>query len=248
MRILSQLSVTFLVINAMTKDPINNAIISCNGKPGGYISKGEGYYVYTNLENYKYRFEVRCQGFAPQFFEIDLSKNTEYNNVCLMYYSVSSAKLLSVNKPICLATLNGNPLENTAMKIIQGNKVATLRISDTVEDKMNCIELNCGYNRGVLYQFYSYGMECEKELFISDYDDEKKAYLTDTIIPEKIKISTLLKPMWKIVTDEKGLFVLPISGVFTTDNIVNFTIKYKEQSKSINVERSNTSKILHVDF
>lgn len=247
MRTLNQLSATFLIINAMTKSPINNAIISCNGKPGGYISKGNGYYIYTNLENYNYSFEISCQGFVSQEFQVDINDKSEINVICLMYYSVESANLLSVNKPVGLATLGDVPIANADLLIVQEDKVAALRVTKTT-DNTKYIELNSDYNRAFLYQSYVYGTDLQDEIFIEDYDDNKKAYVTKEDIDKKIDISSLIKPAWHITTDEKGRFVFPVSDVFSTNDTVNFSVKYENSTISVQVNKSDTNNTLHVNF
>lgn len=246
MRTLNQLSATFLILNAMTKSPINNAVISCNGKPGGYISKGNGYYIYKNLESYKYRFEIRCQGFAPQEVQVDINSKSDFNVICLMYYSVESAKLLSVNKPVGLATLGDMPIANTELLIVQEDKVAALRVAKTT-DNTRYIELNCDYNRAFLYQSYTYETDLQNEIFIEDYDDNKKAYITKEPIDKNIKISSLLKPIWHVSTDEKGMFVFPISEEFTINELVNFSVKYKNLTETVQVAR-NANNTLRINF
>lgn len=247
LKLINRLSASILVINSMTKKPINNAIISHNGRVGGYISKGEGYYVYTNLENYVYKFKVACPGFLTESFEVDLKENNGSNHICKMYYSVDSAKSLTVNKPVALVTLNGKPLINTSIKFIQENKVPALRVTKNTEKSSKFIELNCDYDNGFLYQSYTYENN-EKELVIINYDPEKNSYILEEKIDEDLKLSTLLKPLWNISTNEDGMLVIPMSDFFIKDENIEFTVKYKDFSKTINVKQAFTKDILSIEF
>ncbi len=247
LKVINRLSISIIVVNSMTKKPINNAVISHNGKLGGYISKGEGYYIFNNLESYVYNFKVECQGFITESFEVDLKENDGVNHVCEMYYSVDSAKLLAINKPVALVTLDGKPLVNTPIKFIQEDKVAALRVTRNIEKGSKFIELNCDYDDGFLYQSYTYE-DNERELFINDYDVEKSSYVLEQKTDEDLKLSTLLKPLWNISTDENGMLVVPISDFFVNSEEITFTVKYKDFIKTISVKQAFTKDILSIDF
>ena len=64
MRTLCKASLVFLITDMYTKDPINNAIVLCDGKQLKYTRKKSGHYVFVDLYPKKYRIDVLCKGFV----------------------------------------------------------------------------------------------------------------------------------------------------------------------------------------
>lgn len=245
MRTMNYASVVFLLVDSFNKKPIENAVITCNGNYGGYVYKGDGYYVYPNLEKYKYHFEIKCNGFNTEIYNLDVEDDETKNIICTMNYLTGSRMFNADNRLLLEVMTDEKPLKNSNVTIVYKNKIPGLRIIKSSEPGSKDIFLNSDFDTRLIYQDYIYN---NNNIYISDYNYMEKCYTIKEGINEEFIEGTFLTPKWNLVTDKNGYLLFLLNEFFNAKDYVELYIESNGKSQNIKIPLDSNKSAIPVEL
>lgn len=243
MRQMHSASTVIWLLNGFDKTPILNANIKCNGKPWPYVKKPDGHYVFLNMHDGLYHFDVECWGFGKKSYDIEIrgGKGTEIEDQ--LFYNKNFKGLYSLKKITLLLKINGSVLKDKEVKLAIDDKVSCLKVIEFKGGEENKIKINGTNNKLFVMQQY---LDDENDLLrIVDYDLISKEYTIEMEKNKQLNTDFYLRPIWNLKTDSMGEIIIPIIGVFMPNDTVTFlvTIDGKNYSVKAAVENSNVVSI-----
>ncbi len=245
MRTMNYASVVFLLVDSFNKKPIENAVITCNENYGGYVYKGDGYYVYPNLEKYKYHFEIKCNGFNTEIYDLDVEDDETKNIICTMNYLTGSGMFNTENRLLLQVMIDEKPLSNSDVSILYKNKIPGLRIIKSSEEGSKDIYLNSDFDTRLIYQSYVYN---DKTIYIDNYNYMEKCYVIKEPINERISEGDFLSPKWNLTTDKNGYLLFLINEFFNAKDYVELYIEVDGKSQNIKIPLDSNRSAIPVEL
>ncbi|MDO4731475.1 MAG: hypothetical protein Q4B14_05050 [Clostridia bacterium] len=257
MKILHKVSVAFSVLDSVSKRPVKGAEIFCDGIKTRFIYKRSGLYIFTKISDGKHKFEIKAPDYQNRVFDVEIlpgeinvssegvdqeAIKTDTDVVNCQMIRNSDYNLLSPF-PYAVITKDGEAYKNKWVTIIQDTKIPYLRITKTISEGATEIPLNTDFNVCYLYQSFYYGMDNSNSMFLKGFDPDKYVYVSGEPIDKKIKTGTLLKPFWKIKTDENGKLPIPFSMNFFYQPEIYYIFNVEEQSKKVKVVVSDRNDV-----
>lgn len=247
MKELNRVSLAFLLIDMFTKVPIIRAKIKCNGEVIPYTRKSNGYYVFVNILDKEYDFEISCDGYYTINKKIKVGVNNPIQYTLLMQSCLGDVSLYSKNKVIFDVKKSGKPFANQNVKLRLDTKVVFLKMISPIQKGNNLVEINYDYNTNLLFQEYYYDKNPNFPVFFVGYDLDEKKYRIKEKSDVEVEKGGYLCPVWELKTDHNGRLLFPINSFFISKETANFTLiaNSMESSVSINVSR-NTEVVIEL--
>lgn len=252
MKTLNKASIVFLLINNFNKKPITDAIITCKNSRHACVNKMDGYYVFLNMEDSTYEFDIKCMGYESKSYKVELNSNTGDDIaeiIVALNYSRENYMIYNLEKFLFEIKQDGELVKDTEVLIKLDSKVPFLRVIEPIEKDTNKVTINSSYNGNLLIQEYHCDKYKDREIIFIGYDQEQGCYLSKDKFNEDIQPGALLLPIWKLKTDKNGVAMLPFYQVFMQDNEIKFTamIDEKKSKFSVDLLEFKKNKEVHVD-
>lgn len=243
---INEASIVIQLINEFDKRPILNANITCNGRHIPFIKKDTGHYVFINMHNGNYLFDIDAFGFEKKTVTVDLTSSSvsPQLHIVRLNYLMNHPRIPGMKKIVFTVKNKDKLISNRDIKLRLDTKVSQLRVIDPMVKGSKEVVLNSDFNSRFLFQEYSYEKKPNLNILFTGFDYEKKAYLNDEPFKSKVAEGGLLNPVWNFVTDDNGVFVLPIDNTFLQKNVLDFTVFAGKKSSNIVVEiKDNTTNV-----
>lgn len=176
MRIIYNASLAIMLIDILTKQPIKEAVILCNGKQNPYVSKDDGYYVFCNLIPGKYKIYINATGYVDKQFDVSLNFGETKKFFLELSFKSRNPKILNVPRIEFSIFENKNPIKNQEMSISLKNISSSMKLIERIKKGEQEILLNVPENNSFILQryIYSFSEEKQKELDKKIEEIEKK--------------------------------------------------------------------------
>ena len=167
MRLLYSASLVIMLIDILTKSPIKNAVILCNGKQNPYVSKDDGYYVFCNLDPGSYKIFVSASGYINKEFDTSIEFGESKKFILFLSFQSTNLRLLNVPRIEFLIKKNKQILKNQEIKFISKTPEMIKMIQKIKKGDQEVI-LNVPENNFFIFQNFIYSVKYEKN------NEEKK--------------------------------------------------------------------------
>ena len=179
MRIMYSASFVIMLVDVLTKSPITNAVILCNGKQNPYVTKDDGYYVFCNLYPGSYNIYIAATGYVNKEFSTDIGFGESKKFILELSFKSKNPTLFNVPRMEFLITKDDLPLKNTEVKITLKTEVKTMKLIQQINPGDQEILLNIPENAAFSLQRYTYSvprkfLKWKKEDKKSDKDEKKE--------------------------------------------------------------------------
>ena len=176
MRIIYNASLAIMLIDILTKQPVKEAVILCNGKQNPYVSKDDGYYVFCNLIPGKYNIYINATGYVDKQFDVSLNFGETKKFFLELSFKSRNPKILNVPRIEFSMFENENPIKNQEMIISLKNISSSMKLIERIKKGEQEILLNVPENNSFVLQryIYSFSEEKQKELNKKIEEIEKK--------------------------------------------------------------------------
>lgn len=239
MRQIHSASTVIWLLNGFDKTPILNANIKCNGKSWPYVKKPDGHYVFLNMYDGIYRFDVECWGFGRKSYDVEIQGGKGVEIEDQLFYNKNFKGLYSLKKITLLLKSKGVALKDKDVKVAIDDKISCLKIIEFKGEEDKKIKINGTNNKLFVMQQY---LDDENDLLkIVDYDLRSKEYTIEMEKDKNLNIDFYLRPIWNLKTDSMGEIIIPIIGLFMPNDEVNFLIMIDEKSYSVKAEVKNSN-------
>jgi len=161
MRLLYSASLVIMLIDILTKSPIKNAVILCNGKQNPYVSKDDGYYVFCNLSPGSYKIFVSASGYVNKEFDTSIEFGESKKFILFLSFQSTNLRLLNVPRIEFLIKKNKQILKNQEIKFISKTPEMIKMIQKIKKGDQEVI-LNVPENNFFIFQNFIYLVKYEK--------------------------------------------------------------------------------------
>ena len=237
MRTLYTASLVFLLNDMYTKEPIEGAIILCDGKQIRYGRKKGGYYVFSNLYPKRYRIDIVCRGFIDLKLDINARSNETKVVLLNLPYSSDNKSLQNMKRFEMYINVDGNAWKNKNVRLKLKNELGFLKLIEKAEKKKSEISLNIGRNTSLTLQRYIYATkETENEIYIFSHDIIKNKYMLKEPLKADLEPGGFLHPIWNLKTDKNGKVILPVFRQFMKEEKAKIEIFTNEKYGMIELD------------
>ena len=237
MRTLYTASLVFLLNDMYTKEPIEGAIILCDGKQIRYGRKKGGYYVFSNLYPKRYRIDIVCRGFIDLKLDINARSNETKVVLLNLPYSSDNKSLQNMKRFEMYINVDGNAWKNKNVRLKLKNELGFLKLIEKAEKKKSEISLNIGRNTSLTLQRYIYATkETENEIYIFSHDIIKNKYMLKEPLKADLEPEGFLHPIWNLKTDKNGKVILPVFRQFMKEEKAKIEIFTNEKYGMIELD------------
>lgn len=172
MRLLYSASFVIMLVDILTKQPIKEAVILCNGKQNPYVTKDEGYYVFCNLYPGDYEISIYANGYVSKTFNSSLEFGESKEFILEMSFESTNDRLLNVPR-IEFSVFKDNLLvKESEAKITLKTHVKTIKLIQKIKSGEQEIILNIPEDNSFILQNFIYHLDNVQEISESN-DDEK---------------------------------------------------------------------------
>ena len=161
MRLLYSASLVIMLIDILTKSPIKNAVILCNGKQNPYVSKDDGYYVFCNLDPGSYKIFISASGYINKEFDTSIEFGESKKFILFLSFQSTNLRLLNVPRIEFLIKKNKQILKNQEIKFISKTPEMIKMIQKIKKGDQEVI-LNVPENNFFIFQNFIYSVKYEK--------------------------------------------------------------------------------------
>ncbi len=231
MRTLTRVSAAFLLLDVCDKQPLMGASILVDGERKPFISKGDGHYVFINLEPISHEYEISAPGFRPVKRNIPFPPGV-LPFVLALHYDNGGEKIKSMPYFKFVLRAKGKLLKNTRFSLTMESSVPSLRVIENAEKGASFLKISSSFQRSMLYQEYICSKD-GRELMIMGYNWESGMYELQKPLEEAVQQGSLLKPRWNLETDEAGVVVLPVIGSFIQKEEIEFSARLDKKEQKI---------------
>ena len=151
-------SFVIMLVDVLTKSPITNAVILCNGKQNPYVTKDDGYYVFCNLYPGSYNIYIAATGYVNKEFSTDIGFGESKKFILELSFKSKNPTLFNVPRMEFLIKKDDLPLKNTEVKITLKTEVKTMKLVQQINPGDQEILLNIPENAIFSLQRYIYSV------------------------------------------------------------------------------------------
>lgn len=178
MRIMYNASFVIMLVDVLTKQPVTDAVILCNGKQNPYVTKDDGYYVFCNLYPGSYNIYIAATGYVNKEFSTNIGFGESKKFILELSFKSKNPALFNVPRIEFLIKNGDLPLKNTEVKITLKTEVKTMKLIQQINPGDQEILLNIPENAAFSLQRYIYSvprkfLKWKKEDKKSDKDEKK---------------------------------------------------------------------------
>ena len=178
MRIMYSASFVIMLVDVLTKQPVTDAVILCNGKQNPYVTKDDGYYVFCNLYPGSYNIYIAATGYVNKEFSTNIGFGESKKFILELSFKSKNPALFNVPRMEFLIKKDDLPLKNTEVKITLKTEVKTMKLIQQINPGDQEILLNIPENAAFSLQRYIYSvprkfLKWKKEDKKSDKDEKK---------------------------------------------------------------------------
>lgn len=178
MRIMYSASFVIMLVDVLTKQPVTDAVILCNGKQNPYVTKDDGYYVFCNLYPGSYNIYIAASGYVNKEFSTNIGFGESKKFILELSFKSKNPALFNVPRMEFLIKKDDLPLKNTEVKITLKTEVKTMKLIQQINPGDQEILLNIPENAAFSLQRYIYSvprkfLKWKKEDKKSDKDEKK---------------------------------------------------------------------------
>lgn len=178
MRIMYSASFVIMLVDVLTKQPVTDAVILCNGKQNPYVTKDDGYYVFCNLYPGNYNIYIAATGYVNKEFSTNIGFGESKKFILELSFKSKNPALFNVPRIEFLIKNGDLPLKNTEVKITLKTEVKTMKLIQQINPGDQEILLNIPENAAFSLQRYIYSvprkfLKWKKEDKKSDKDEKK---------------------------------------------------------------------------
>ena len=167
-----------MLVDVLTKQPVTDAVILCNGKQNPYVTKDDGYYVFCNLYPGNYNIYIAATGYVNKEFSTNIGFGESKKFILELSFKSKNPALFNVPRMEFLIKKDDLPLKNTEIKITLKTEVKTMKLIQQINPGDQEILLNIPENAAFSLQRYIYSvprkfLKWKKEEKKSDKDEKK---------------------------------------------------------------------------
>ena len=186
MRLLYSASFIIMLIDMLTKKPIKDAVILCNGKQNPYVSKDDGYYVFCNLSPGSYSIFISASGYINKEFDTSLEFGESKKFIFFLSFQSNNSRLLNVPRIEFLIKKDNQILKNKEVKFISKTSQMIKMIQKIKKGEQEVI-LNVPENNFFIFQNFIYSAKCDEK----NEKDEKDQNLDDEVAKLEAELNDL---------------------------------------------------------
>ncbi len=186
MRLLYSASFIIMLIDMLTKKPIKDAVILCNGKQNPYVSKDDGYYVFCNLSPGSYSIFISASGYINKEFDTSLEFGESKKFIFFLSFQSNNSRLLNVPRIEFLIKKDNQILKNKEVKFISKTSQMIKMIQKIKKGEQEVI-LNVPENNFFIFQNFIYSAKCDEK----NEQDEKDQNLDDEVAKLEAELNDL---------------------------------------------------------
>ena len=158
MRIMYNASFVIMLVDVLTKQPVTDAVILCNGKQNPYVTKDDGYYVFCNLYPGSYNIYIAATGYVNKEFSTNIGFGESKKFILELSFKSKNPALFNVPRIEFLIKNGDLPLKNTEVKITLKTEVKTMKLIQQINPGDQEILLNIPENAAFSLQRYIYSV------------------------------------------------------------------------------------------
>lgn len=162
MRLLYSASLVIMLIDILTKSPIKNAVILCNGKQNPYVSKDDGYYVFCNLSPGSYKIFISASGYVNKEFDASIEFGESKKFIFFLSFQSNNSRLLNIPRIEFIVKENKQILRNREIKFISKIPQMIKIIQEIKKGEQEAI-LNVPENNFFIFQNFIYSVKYDKK-------------------------------------------------------------------------------------
>ena len=172
MRLLYSASFVIMLVDILTKQPIKEAVILCNGKQNPYVTKDEGYYVFCNLYPGDYEISIYANGYVSKTFNSSLEFGESKEFILEMSFESTNDRLLNVPRIEFSVFKNNLLVKESEIKITLKTHVRTIKLIQKIKSGEQEILLNIPEDNSFILQNFIYHLDNVQEISESDGDEK----------------------------------------------------------------------------
>ena len=173
MRVIYSASFVIMLVDILTKQPITDAVILCNGKQNPYVTKDEGYYVFCNLYPGNYDIYIAATGYVNKEFSTKIEFGESKKFILELSFESRNPKLLNVPRIEFYITKDKLNLKQTEVLINLKTEIKSMKLIQQINPGDQGILLNIPENNIFTLQRYIYSVP-RKYLKEKKEDKDKK--------------------------------------------------------------------------
>ena len=174
MRLLYSASFVIMLVDILTKQPIKEAIILCNGKQNPYVTKDEGYYVFCNLYPGDYEISIYASGYVSKTFSSSLEFGESKEFILEMSFESTNDRLLNVPRIEFSVFKNNLLVKESEVKITLKTYMKTIKLIQKIKSGEQEIILNIPEDNSFILQNYIYHLDNVQEISNSNGDEKEE--------------------------------------------------------------------------
>lgn len=274
MRLLYSASLIIMLIDILTKNPIKEAVILCNGKQNPYVSKDNGYYIFCNLYPGKYNVYIYANGYVSKELNVSLEFGESKKFMLELSFESTNQKLVNIPRIEFSIFKDKELVKNKDLKLTLKTPIKILKLIQNIEKGEQEIILNVPENNNFILQNYIYSVKMQKPdekensseelknyldendminypMFFLGYDKSNNMYILDKEVGVSLPMGGTFLPYWNLKTDKKGKVILPIIQKIMHSSQMQFEIQIDQKIISVESDMNKMDtkyKILKVDI
>ena len=158
MRIMYSASFVIMLVDILTKQPITDAVILCNGKQNPYVTKDEGYYVFCNLYPGNYDIYIAANGYVDKKFSTKIEFGESKKFILELSFESRNPKLLNIPRIEFCITKDKLALKQTEIVINLKTEIKSMKLIQQINPGDQEILLNIPENNIFTLQRYIYSV------------------------------------------------------------------------------------------
>lgn len=180
MRVVYSASFVIMLVDILTKQPITDAVILCNGKQNPYVTKDEGYYVFCNLYPGNYDIYIAATGYVNKEFSTKIEFGESKKFILELPFESRNPKLLNIPRIEFCIKKDKLALKRTEIVINLKTEIKSMKLIQQINPGDQEILLNIPENNIFTLQRYIYSvprkyLKEKKEDKNKDKKDKKKS-------------------------------------------------------------------------
>lgn len=147
-----------MLVDILTKQPILNAEILCNGVHSPYIIKDSRYYIFYNLQPGYYDLYISAEGYVNKKFSTKIEFGESKKFIFELSFKSKNPKISNVPRMEFLLKRNKLPLKNTEVAIYLRTEIKSMKLIQKINHDDEEILLNIPENNNFILQKYIYSV------------------------------------------------------------------------------------------
>jgi hypothetical protein len=244
-----RVSVVFYLTDNFTGNVINHARIRLIESPltGAAINKGDGHYVFINLEPAAYTFLIECESYMTIEQEVSISANIAQIYHLQMQHTTNSKLLEGIT---CIKMI----FKDSKGKLIDAGEKRNVVVVGSSNLIRTVEPLVIGQQQLRLYSNHGYRLEGKQWLLYGEHKENIKTqtyqvredcYLLEQPLLYEHQSGEPLYPMSTLILDEQGAAILPLANYqVLRQELVEILVMNKQQEMSYKVKIEYGNKVI----